>query len=61
MKKNIDELRTMGYLDRMKVLVGGAPVSREYASKIGADGYGRDASEAVQVGLQLLEQVKASA
>jgi 5-methyltetrahydrofolate--homocysteine methyltransferase len=59
MKKNIDEFREKGYLTHMRVMVGGAPVSREWAQKIGADGYGKDASEAVQVGLALLEQVKA--
>ncbi|MBX7246107.1 MAG: corrinoid protein [Candidatus Sumerlaeaceae bacterium] len=61
MKVNIDAFREKGYLDRMKVMVGGAPVSREYAGKVGADGYGKDASEAVTVALQLLDQVKAAA
>jgi 5-methyltetrahydrofolate--homocysteine methyltransferase len=33
----------------VKVIIGGAPVTEEYANKIGADGYGRDASLAVKV------------
>jgi 5-methyltetrahydrofolate--homocysteine methyltransferase len=37
------------------VIVGGGAVSREYAKKIGADGYGEDADEAVRVGKALLK------
>ena len=33
----------------MKIMVGGAPVDAKFAEKIGADGYGKDASEAVQL------------
>jgi 5-methyltetrahydrofolate--homocysteine methyltransferase len=61
MKVNIDAFREKGYLERMRVMVGGAPVSREYAAKIGSDGYGKDASEAVSVALQLLDTVKSAA
>jgi 5-methyltetrahydrofolate--homocysteine methyltransferase len=34
--------------DDVSVIVGGAPVTREYADEIGADGYGKDANEAVR-------------
>ena len=39
----------------VKVMVGGGPVNREYAESIGADGYGEDAKEAVDVALRLME------
>lgn len=52
MKSNIEAFRAAG-LD-VKVMVGGAPVSEEYARKIGADGYGRNAQEAVDRALELV-------
>ncbi|HID32286.1 MAG TPA: cobalamin-binding protein [bacterium (Candidatus Stahlbacteria)] len=42
-------LKKKGLRDSVRVIVGGAPLSREYAEKIGADGYGADAAEAVRV------------
>lgn len=60
MKVNIDAFREKGYLSRMKVMVGGAPVSEEYAAKSGADAYGKDASDAVDKALRLLDTLKAS-
>jgi 5-methyltetrahydrofolate--homocysteine methyltransferase len=59
MKVNIDAFREKGYLASMKVIVGGAPVSSEYAAKVGADAHGKDASDAVEKALKLLETVKA--
>jgi corrinoid protein of di/trimethylamine methyltransferase len=50
----IDDLASMGLRDRFKVLIGGGPVTKEYAAKIGADGYGRDAIDAVEVAKNLL-------
>jgi 5-methyltetrahydrofolate--homocysteine methyltransferase len=47
MKRVIEELRARGLRDRVKVMVGGAPVDAAFAEKIGADGYGRDAVQAV--------------
>lgn len=40
--------------DKVKVIIGGAPVSREYADSIGADGYAPDAGSAVELCKQLL-------
>jgi 5-methyltetrahydrofolate--homocysteine methyltransferase len=60
MKVNIDAFREKGYLSKMKVLVGGAPVSSEYAAKVGADAHGKDASDAVEKALHLLETLKTS-
>ena len=47
MRQTIDALVEAGLKDGVKVLIGGAPVTREYCSAIGADGYGSDAAEAV--------------
>lgn len=58
MKLNIDALRQKGYLEKMRVMVGGAPVSEEYAAKIGADAYGKDASDAVDKAVRLMETLK---
>jgi corrinoid protein of di/trimethylamine methyltransferase len=40
---------------KAKVIVGGAPISQDYANKIGAEGYGKDAVEAVKVANKLME------
>ena len=47
MKKTIDALKEAGLRDKVRVLVGGAPVTQRYADEIGADGYAPDASSAV--------------
>ena len=47
MKRVIEELRAHGLRDRVKVMVGGAPVDAAFAEKISADGYGKDAVQAV--------------
>jgi 5-methyltetrahydrofolate--homocysteine methyltransferase len=47
MQKVIGELQVHGLRDKIKVMVGGAPLDRGFAEKIGADGYGADAAEAV--------------
>ena len=49
MQKVIGELKAQGLRDKVKVLVGGAPVDRAFAEKIGADGYGANATEAVEL------------
>ncbi len=54
MKQVVDILKAEGIKDRYKVLVGGAPISPAFASKIGADGYARNAAEAVRVAEGLL-------
>jgi 5-methyltetrahydrofolate--homocysteine methyltransferase len=47
MKRTIDALIKAGLRDRVKVMVGGAPVSQAFADEIGADGYARDSTLAV--------------
>ena len=52
-QKVIEALTAAGLRDRVKVLVGGAPVSRKWADEIGADGYAEDAVGAVEVAARL--------
>lgn len=47
MKRTIDALLKAGLRERVKVMIGGAPVSQAYADEIGADGYARDSTLAV--------------
>ena len=49
----IQSLQQQGLRDQVKVLVGGAPLTKEYADEIGADGYAMDASDAVGLVKQL--------
>jgi corrinoid protein of di/trimethylamine methyltransferase len=50
----IKKLVAEGIRDRVKVMVGGAPVTPEWAEKIGADGYANNAPEAVEVARKLV-------
>ena len=49
----IKALQEAGLRDRVKVMVGGAPVDAEFAKRIGADGYGSNAASAVDLAKQL--------
>ncbi|MBM3888305.1 MAG: cobalamin-binding protein [Verrucomicrobia bacterium] len=51
MKETIKAVRDAG-LKTVKVIIGGAPVTQEYANEIGADGYAPDAASAVDVALK---------
>src|SRR5215216_524018 len=55
-KANINALQKAGVRDKVAVMVGGAPVTQEYADAVGADGYSADASSAVKKAKELLEQ-----
>lgn len=48
MGNTIQALKDAGLKEKVMVIVGGAPLSVEYANKIGADGYARDAARAVE-------------
>lgn len=50
------ELRARGLRDKYKTMVGGAPVTQRWAKKIGADCYGNDANECLQIASKLLEE-----
>ena len=54
MKTVIDAVVEAGLRERVKVMVGGAPVNAEFAAEIGADAYTADANEAVMVAKSLL-------
>ncbi len=54
MERVIEELKARSLRDKVKVIVGGAPVDQRYAEKIGADGYGKDAVEAVALARRLV-------
>jgi corrinoid protein of di/trimethylamine methyltransferase len=56
MKKIIDALRAAGLRDKLKVMVGGAPVNEKFAHNIGSDGYAHDAGEAVKLARKLLQE-----
>lgn len=49
MEDIIKELKKAGLRDKVKVIIGGAPITREYAEKIGADAAARDAVEGVNI------------
>jgi 5-methyltetrahydrofolate--homocysteine methyltransferase len=57
MKEIIDALETAGKRSKVKIIVGGAPVTEEYARKISADGYAPDASRAAALAKALITQV----
>jgi 5-methyltetrahydrofolate--homocysteine methyltransferase len=60
-KANINALQKQGLRDQVIVLVGGAPVTQEYADVVGADGYAADASAAVVRAKELIAQRRAVA
>jgi corrinoid protein of di/trimethylamine methyltransferase len=53
-RKVVRELTEAGLRDQVKVMVGGAPVSRQWAQEIGADGYAEDAVGAVALARRLV-------
>lgn len=54
MENTIQALQTAGIRNQVKIIVGGAPVTAEYAEKIGADGYAPDASQAASLAKSLM-------
>ena len=54
MKGTVEALEEAGLKGKVKVVIGGAPVTQKYADEIGADGYARDAAGAATVVKQLL-------
>jgi len=59
MKTTIEAFRRAGARDRVKILIGGAPVTPQYAQEIGADGYGENASTAVALARRMVKVVHA--
>ncbi|MFW6128417.1 MAG: cobalamin B12-binding domain-containing protein [Halobacteriota archaeon] len=55
-KDVIEALKEAGLRDQVKIMVGGAPVTQEWADQIGADAYGADAIDAVEKAKKLMGQ-----
>jgi len=53
MSEVIDALKKAGLRDQVKVMIGGAPVTQDYADEIGADGYAPDAASAIKLAKSL--------
>jgi len=54
MQKVIEALEEAGLRNQLKVIVGGAPIDQRFADEIGADGFGADAVEAVQLAREIV-------
>jgi 5-methyltetrahydrofolate--homocysteine methyltransferase len=54
MQATIEALRDAGLRDQVRIIVGGAPITKTYADEIGADGYAEDASSAVRLVKEVL-------
>ncbi|MBQ6714939.1 MAG: corrinoid protein [Clostridia bacterium] len=54
MKAVIEMLNAEGLRDQVKVMIGGAPITQEYADQIGADGYSTDAASAAELAQKLI-------
>ena len=57
MKETIDALQVSGKRSKVKVIIGGAPITEEYARRIGADGYAPDASRAAALARTLTAHI----
>ena len=53
MKTAIEAIKAAGLREKVKVMIGGAPVTQQYADQIGADGYGENAAVAVSIARRL--------
>jgi 5-methyltetrahydrofolate--homocysteine methyltransferase len=54
MATTIKALEDAGLRDKVKVMIGGAPVTQDYADQIGADGYSADAASAAELAKRLI-------
>ena len=52
----IEKLKEKGIRDKVKVMIGGSPISQKFADEIGADGYSVNAVEAVKLAKRLLAE-----
>lgn len=58
MKETIELLMEEGLKDSVKVIVGGAPVTQDFADEIGADGWASDAASAKDLALEMADKLK---
>jgi 5-methyltetrahydrofolate--homocysteine methyltransferase len=54
MESTIKAIEAAGLRDRVKIMIGGAPITAEYARRVGADGYARDASQAATLAREFI-------
>jgi methylmalonyl-CoA mutase cobalamin-binding domain/chain len=54
MKNVVEFLEEKGVREKFKVMMGGGPISQSFSDKIGADGYARNAAEAVRLARELV-------
>lgn len=57
-RETIEAIKKAGLREKIKIMIGGAPVTKEFSDLIGADAYGKDAFEATTIALELLTQRK---
>jgi 5-methyltetrahydrofolate--homocysteine methyltransferase len=55
MKDTIEAFKGAGLRDKVRIMIGGAPITQQFADAIGADGYAADAASAVDKVKELLE------
>jgi 5-methyltetrahydrofolate--homocysteine methyltransferase len=55
-KVTIEEFQKAGHRDKVHILIGGAPTTPAWAEECGADGWGKDAVEAVNLALKLVKE-----
>ncbi len=60
MQRVIEVLETEGLREKVRVMVGGAPIDQAFAEQIGADGYGADAVEAVKLARRFIPESRQS-
>jgi len=58
MKHIIDAIKEAGLRDKVKIIVGGAPITEKFAIEIGADAYGENAFKAIEICKKLIEEKK---
>ena len=58
MKTTVDAVKEAGITDKVKTMIGGAPVTQAYADQIGADGYAPDAASAADTAKELIAAMK---
>ncbi len=61
MKAVVDRLQSAGLRDKVRVMVGGAPLTPQFAEQIGADGYSENATEAVALARRLVSEFATTA
>ena len=56
-KDGIEALKATGLRDKVRVMIGGAPVTQSFADEVGADGYSSDAASAADLAKELIKQL----